>query len=59
MRCLLRPPDMDYVSVTNFYDNFRLILDNIRSLPRKYNLVILGDNTDNGIMIMLEHILCI
>ena len=34
---------MDYASLTNFYDNFQLIFDNIRSLPRKYNLVILGD----------------
>ena len=38
-----RPPDTDRASLINFYDNFQLVLDNIRLLPEKYNLVILGD----------------
>ena len=37
-----RPPDTDRASLINFYDNFQLALDNIRLLPRKYNLVILA-----------------
>ena len=38
-----RPPDTDRASLINFYDNFQIVLDNIRLLPEKYNLVILGD----------------
>ena len=38
-----RPPDNDAASLSLFFNNFQLTLDNIRQLSKKYNIVTLGD----------------
>ena len=39
-----RSPNNDSVSLVNFFEYFRLILDKIRQLLKKYSVVVLGDS---------------
>ena len=38
-----RPPDNDAASISTFFDNFQYSLDKINQLPKRYNIVIVGD----------------